>query len=90
MPLLPPEMTATLSRSLLSMGASPLAEFRQDTDLLQELHHGYLSPMLTDLSVLEAVDVNLGPGDAFVRGLLAHHRALVRRYGGTSLYDPVA
>src|SRR5215471_19756295 len=46
--------------------------------------------MLADLAVLEAVDVNFGPGDAIVSRRLAHHRAPVGRDSGTALDDPVA
>src|SRR5262245_11177147 len=63
---------------------------RQDTDLLEQLHHGDFRPMLADLAVLEAVDVNFRPGDALVGGLFAHHRALMRRGGRTPFDYPVS
>src|SRR5579872_2493909 len=85
-PLLPPVITATLPWSLMAAST----KLGQDADLLQQLHHGDLGPMLVDPAVLHAVDVNLAPLHRLVRGLLSHHRALMRCHRRASLHYPVA
>src|SRR5438045_134706 len=46
--------------------------------------------MLRNLSILQTVDVNFGPGDPFIRRQTPHHRPLVSCRGRTSLDNLVA
>jgi len=46
---------------------------RQDSNLLQS----HLDPVFADFAVMQAVDMNPGPVDAFIRPFLAHEGSLV-------------
>jgi hypothetical protein len=67
-----------------------LPGLRQGINLLQEFHHGHLDPVFADLAILQAVNMNLSPVDAFIGWRLSHKGSEMGRDGGASFYNFVA
>src|SRR5436190_14431044 len=57
--------------------------------LLEQFHHGDLGPVLCDLTVLRAVNMDFAPLDPLVCGRRSHERTLVGGGGGAPLHDLV-
>src|ERR1700681_2308655 len=62
----------------------------QGTSLLQQFHHSHLDPVFADLAILDAVNMNLGPVDAFIGWSLSHKRSSMGRDGRASFHNFVA